>query len=209
MDQTPTPAPSGDRYGDLFGTPTPHAARKPDPLSYGAPREKPSSYTAYEQPDDSGYVIGSSLDAVTFDTAPSRGGQKVSINHIDDEWLREAIERVELIQQSFPIQAHIEYSQEANLPFTLVVQRATPAMAVRVMVTYIEFLAAIGTPPRGRIQLINVRQLGRTFYRNVLSALEPYFPNSAEVAADEPDMVDIIFHEPHPGWSRYPTLPLQ
>jgi len=127
---------------------------------------------------------------------------------IEDPWLREALAKAEALVGSYPAQAYLEFSQEPHLPFTLVIARATPAMAVRAMVNFVEFLASIYTPPRARIELVNVAHLDRSFDQNVQAALEPYFGANVEVEAD-PGRVDILFTDPDPGWGAYPTLPTQ
>jgi hypothetical protein len=127
---------------------------------------------------------------------------------IEEAWLREALAKAEALVGSYPAQAYLEFSQEPHLPFTLVIARATPAMAVRAMVNFVEFLASIYTPPRARIELVNVAHLDRSFDQNVQAALEPYFGANVEVEAD-PGRVDILFTDPDPGWGAYPTLPMQ
>jgi hypothetical protein len=127
---------------------------------------------------------------------------------IDEEWLQEAVTRADALVRSFPQQVYITYSAEPHLPFTLVVSRATPAVAVRSMVSFVAFLASIATPPRARIELIGVAHLDRTFHKNVEAALEPHFSGNVEVEPN-PGRVDIRFNEPDPQWGAYPTLPLR
>lgn len=130
-----------------------------------------------------------------------------SWGRVDEPWLEDAIEKAEILAESFPVQAHMEFSVEPGLPFTLVLKRATPAMAVRAMVSYVEFLASIHTPPRARVVLQSVPHLDRSFHRNVMAALEPYFPDTADVQPHA-GRVDIEFLAPDPGWEHYPYLPL-
>ncbi|HHO52995.1 MAG TPA: hypothetical protein ENK18_19490 [Deltaproteobacteria bacterium] len=127
---------------------------------------------------------------------------------IPDRWLREALTSAEHLVRTFPDQAHIEYSQEPNLPFTLVISQATPAMAVRAMVNFVEFLASVYTPPRARIELIHVAHLDRSFHKNVEAALEPYFANNV-VVEPSAGRIDIRFTDPDPGWGQYPMLPMR
>lgn len=148
--------------------------------------------------------------------APSRGGASAPpplqrpfprLGPINESWLAEAVEKAEKLQRSFPIQAHLELSQEPHLPFTLVIARATPAMAVRAMVNFVEFLAQISTPPRARIELVNIPHLDRSFHKNVEAALEPYFQGNVEVEPN-PGRVDILFTDPDPQWGNWSTLPV-
>jgi hypothetical protein len=127
---------------------------------------------------------------------------------IDEDWLKEAVTRAEALVRSFPQQVYLTYSAEPHLPFTLVVARATPAVAVRSMVSFVAFLASIATPPRARIELIGVAHLDRTFHKNVEAALEPHFSGNVEVEPN-PGRVDIRFNEPDPQWGAYPTLPMR
>ncbi|MEQ1505745.1 MAG: hypothetical protein ABMB14_26155, partial [Myxococcota bacterium] len=126
---------------------------------------------------------------------------------IADDWLTEAIGKAEGLLRSLPPQATLELSREPNLPFTLVISRATPATAVRAMVMFVEFLAGIATPPRARIELAGVAHLDRSFHKNVEAALEPYFGANLEVRPG-PGQVDIRFTDPDPVWAAYPRLPI-
>ena len=127
---------------------------------------------------------------------------------IPDQWLRDAVGKAEQLVRNFPVQAEIAYSVEPNLPFTLRINGATPAMSVRAMVNLVEFLAGIYTPPRARIELHQVAHLDKSFHRNVEAALEPYFANNVIVEAG-PGRVDVRFTDPDPGWGQYPHLPLR
>ena len=127
---------------------------------------------------------------------------------IPDRWLREALTKSEQLVRNFPVNAHIGYSKEPNLPFTLVIDGATPANAVRAMVNFVEFLAGIYTPPRARIELIDVAHLDKNFHRSVEAALEPYFSNNVFVDARD-GRIDIQFTDPDPGWGEYPNLPMR
>lgn len=127
---------------------------------------------------------------------------------VDEPWLEDAIQKSELLASGFPVQARLLFSAEPALPFSLVLERATPAMAVRAMVSYIEFLASISTPPRARIQLRSVPHLDRSFHRNVEAALEPYFADRVKVIR-QAEHIDIEFSDSDPAWREYPLLPME
>ncbi len=127
---------------------------------------------------------------------------------VDDPWLEDAIQKVEMLASGFPVQARLWFSPEEGLPFALILERATPAMAVRAMVSYVEFLASISTPPKARIILRSVPHLDRSFHRNVEAALEPYFPDNV-VVTRTPQHIDITFSTPEPAWNDYPWLPYE
>jgi hypothetical protein len=148
-----------------------------------------------------GYVLGPGLDGDATSYKPPRWGQ------INEPWLLDAIRKSEDLGRRYPVQAFIEYSAEPDLPFTLVLERATPAMAVRAMVEFVGFLASIATPKRARIELRNVVHLDRSFYRSVMSAMEPYFPDTVDIRQSG-YRVEITFLEPERCWSRVPLLPL-
>ena len=78
---------------------------------------------------------------------------------------------------------------------------------LRAMVNFVEFLATISTPPRARIELVNIPHLDRSFHKNVEAALEPYFQGNVEVEPT-PGRVDILFTEPDPQWGEWATLPV-
>ncbi len=141
-------------------------------------------------------------------TMPLAGPTATKWGRIEDPWLEAALSKAESLAEEFPVQAHLEYSQETHLPFSLVIARATPAIAVRAMISFVEFLASIETPPRARIELKSAANLDRSFHRNVEAALEPYFGDHLEVEA-EPGRVEIVFHRPDPSWQDYPILPME
>lgn len=189
------PSLTADRSGGLFSTPRPAA------VSDEAPTQTPL---------DAIVVLDDEEEVPTFiaNSFPSQDRKVPVWESIPDRWLREALTSAEHLVRTFPDQAHIEYSQEPNLPFTLVISQATPAMAVRAMVNFVEFLASIYTPPRARIELIHVAHLDRSFHKNVEAALEPYFANNV-VVEPNPGRVDIQFTDPDPGWGQYPMLPMR
>jgi hypothetical protein len=137
----------------------------------------------------------------------SKGAEIPTWGVIDDPWLEEAIERAEGLTEDLPAQAHLDFSQEDHLPFALVIHGATPAVAVRAMVSYIEFLSTIPTPQKGRIELKTNSNLDRSFHRNVEAALEPYYDDKFLVDI-EPGRVEITFSEPDPQWDDHPMLPM-
>jgi hypothetical protein len=127
---------------------------------------------------------------------------------VDEPWLEDAIQKSEILATGFPVQARLQFSSEPNLPFALVLERATPAMAVRAMVSFVEFLASISTPPKARIVLRSVPHLDRSFHRNVEAALEPYFGDKAQVIRDN-DKIEIKFLEWDTVWKDHPFLPFE
>ena len=147
-----------------------------------------------------GFVLGD-------DGAPTDAGDLEGWDGIREEWLIDALEKAEILAESFPVQARLELNQAAGLPFTLILERATPAMAVRAMMAYVEFLASIAVPPKARVELVSIPHLDRSFHRNIKAALEPYFPGTAEVQKKN-DYVDIVFREPDLRWAKYPFIPI-
>ena len=213
-----TPETGVDRHpkgspGNMFGTPPP-VNRSQDDLSYGTPADGGGSDFAHTNTNNGSDSGGMLPDIV--DKSPAYSGAASHSNRdafpqwgrIDDMWLEEALQKAEDMAREFPTQARLEFSQEAHLPFTLIISRSTPAMAVRSMVAYVEFLASICTPPRARIELQSVAALDRSFHRNVESALAPYFSGKFTVEA-EPGRVEILFKSPDPGWQDYPMLPIR
>jgi hypothetical protein len=123
-------------------------------------------------------------------------------------WLSDVMGKAQSLQRSFPVQARLGLSREPNLPFTLVIDHASPAVAVRAMVSFVEFLAGIPVPPRARIDMVGVAHLDRSFHKNVEAALEPYFKDRTELVPGVGN-VEIRFSAPDPAWSGLPTLPLE
>ena len=166
---------------------------------------------SYSTPDDeiSGVVY---IDEAAPYAAEDEGFEQRYSTHlpvfaVDGEpFLQDAIEKAEILASGYPVQAYLEFSVEPGLPFVLVLERATPALAVRSMVEYVEFLASIATPPRGRIVMRSIAHLDRSFHRNVLAALEPYFGDGVDVE-QRSDVVEIVFAESDPNWNRFPEIP--
>ena len=138
---------------------------------------------------------------------PTELGSPVSLQAIRDDWLKELVGRAQTLAASFPPQVRLEFSQEENVPFSLVVSRATPAMAVRSLIEFVELLASGPVPPQARIELIGVPQLDKTFHRNVQAALEPHFEDRFNFE-NEPGRIEIFFTDPDPRWNRWPLLPV-
>ncbi|MBT3221720.1 MAG: hypothetical protein HN348_21795 [Proteobacteria bacterium] len=198
-------------FGQIFGTPVPGARE----LSYGSP-SKAEEYGELDRIDLNQSSFGTDYDDEPDNRVTSgnvgygiqpQSGRLPRWGPIPHTWLAQAIEGAEALSQALPMQAHLEFSTEDDLPFTLVIKRANPALAVRTMMSFVEFLANIPTPPRARIRAMSASSMDRTFHHNVISALEPYFPDSAEIDYDS-DQVDIIFLEPHRSWGEYPRLPI-
>ena len=199
-------APTGEHYCDPDPTPVvPEADALSTETSWSDLDTQVDTYAITDTPD----IVDSAPGGYVSHTPHASAGS-TDIPHwgrVDEPWLEDAIQKAETLAEGFPIQAHLEFSNEPGLPFTLVLQRATPAMAVRAMVSYVEFLASISTPPRARVVLRSVPHLDRSFHRNVQAALEPYFPGTAEVTAGS-GRVDITFVQPDADWSEYPDLPI-
>lgn len=122
-----------------------------------------------------------------------------------EPWLQGTIQKVHELANTFPIQARIEFDQERGTPFTLRLERATPAMTLRATIAFVEFLASIPTPLLARIDIAPI-QVDRIFYRNVMSAIEPHFPDNC--ALDREDSAVLLkFTTPDARWARYPKLP--
>jgi hypothetical protein len=189
-----------------------------------APEPMPNMYDIPEMQEDDGFGAAP-IKAVPSALQPTRpgaglassGGQGFEQRYathfpqwgaVDDPWLEDAIQKCELLATGFPVQARIWFSPEERMPFALILERATPAMAVRAMVSYVEFLASISTPPKARIVLRSVPHLDRSFHRNVEAALEPYFADKVTVTR-KAEMIDITFTTPDPGWNDYPWLPYE
>lgn len=219
-----TPDP-GDRgrapQQHIFGTP-PAAGRS---LSYAAAEEvappagagllrrhrpvslEPTSARDLNPAQRSSYVSPSAEPPPTRQHVPRASRAFPRWAPIEDPWLEDAISKAEMMAVGLPEQAHLQFSQETHLPFTLILARATPAISMRAVLSYVEFLASIATPPRARIEMANVPQLDPEFHRNVAAALEPYFGDRVDV---EPEIgrIEIIFKEPDASWQDYPVLPI-
>lgn len=192
-------------YRPPGSAPTPPAAShrtdvpSDTPNSYN--RSAQGSYTLQTE------TIGDPATGGSFE-GPATSWSGPRFAQVDEPWLNDALQKSQALSRRYPVQAFLEYSVEPDLPFTLVLERATPAMAVRAMVDFVGFLASISPPRRARIELRSVVHLDRSFYRSVMSAMEPYFPDTVEVR-QQGYRVEITFLEPDRNWARYPILPIE
>ena len=189
----------------IFGTPPPHNGRGDD----DAMPDIIESNTGYS----ASHLVSEIESGDENEDAPTVIGTKhkgalPKWGAISDPWLEEAIERVEELSALLPLQAHMRFSEETHLPFTLVIARATPAVAVKALVSFVDFLGAVPTPPRARIELNASPGLDRSFHRNVEAALQPIYGDDFEVDL-EPGRVEVVFTQPDVGWQDYPVLPMR
>jgi hypothetical protein len=124
-----------------------------------------------------------------------------------EPWMAEAVMLAQSLQRSFPAQAEIRLSARDDVPFSLRLSRASPAMAVRAMVNFVEFLATIPTPPMALIELDSASSLDRSFQKNVEAALEPYFKGAVAVVGTETE-IELRFAAPDVRWSTWRRLPI-
>lgn len=224
-----TPLGAAPRMGTPIGstlrnhapTPPPGPSREPAPMREAVPSPLVDDVVSIEEDTDQFYdgpLVGDEAGVLedTDGGQPSTGyaleadAEPTDVDQwegVREDWLLDALEKAEILTENFPIQARLELNQDPGLPFTLVLERATPAMAVRAMMAYVEFLASVALPPKGRVELVSIPHLDRSFHRNVQAALEPYFPGTADVIKRE-DHVDIVFKEPDLRWAKYPYIPI-
>lgn len=168
---------------------------------------RPVSAAPAAAPAPASPMVEDMSDVVALDDGDApEGGTR--FGPIRDAWLRSVVEQGEALAASFPPQVRLEYSQEENVPFSLVISRATPAMAVRSLLQFVEFLASGPVPQQARIELVGVPQLDKSFHRNVQAALEPHFGDRFQFE-NEPGRIEIFFTEPDPRWQAWPMLPVQ
>ena len=175
--------------GPATGTPLPEP-RIPGARPRGALRDGPSSLPEHQ------------TDAT--DLAPAARRESFRAPRGGDV-MGAILEKAQEVAASFPVQVRLDFGQEDDLPLTLVISRATPAMAIRALLQYVELLAKIPTPPRARVELLGVPQVANTFHRNVQAALEPHFGDAFEFE-NEPGRIEITFAQPDPVWKGAPRL---
>ena len=189
-------APSGDplkpRIGDAQGQ---------------VPRPAPRLPVAV---DDLSEALGAHADRDTTvdDERPvSTRARSLPIRPVASEgWLIDVVERSRALASLLPPQIRLEYNQEEGVPFTLVMSRATPAMAVRAMMQFADFLAGIPTPPGTCVELSGVGNLDRTFASAVSTALDRHFP-SGYLVESEPGRISVLFDTPDPAWEGVAEVP--
>ncbi len=205
----PARSPLATRGGTPLGAPPQDTARRaathrPPPAQPSARDEQARKLAALSRLDP----VDTEPDDEFEDEAVTVLGAHAAGTAEEQElrWVSVIVAKAQTLARHLPAQAQMAFSQEPHLPFTLVIARATPTVAVRAMMSFVEFLASIPTPPRARIELVEVSHLDRSFHRNVQAALEPHFDRNVIV---EPNAgrVDIQFTDPDPRWGRHPTLP--
>ena len=182
----------------------PSASKVFDTSSYVVDDERDQPTATTHRPDVQ-YVVDTVSQQGAFDRPVA--SDVPALARVNEEWLQDAITKATVLARSFPMQARLEFSQDEHLPFTLVLERATPAMAVRAMMAYVEFMSTIATPRRGRIELVSVAHLDRTFHRNVRAACTPYFEQEVHIK-NEPGRIELAFDGADARWDRYPRLPV-
>ena len=126
---------------------------------------------------------------------------------VSERWMSEALERCHTLATQLPVQAAIQFNEDENLPFTLMMERASPAIAARAVLAYAEFLSKIATPARGRVDLAAVPHVANNFRRSVVAALEPHFGDNVEITK-RGDVFELTFRRPDPCWADFPKLPI-
>ena len=212
---TPAPAnrtsvPRAASLGD-FPSPLVTLTESPSPISSATPVSDPRSGSAGMPPSmtttgGDEYVIG--IDAAPPTNFDGHDREIPEFGPIEEDWMRDVLEQSVALAHAFPIQAKLRYSEAAGLPFTLTLERATPAMAIRAMVSFVEFLARVPTPPRARIDLSRIPYIDRGFHRNVQMALQPYFADDFSIT-QENGVIDVRFSVPERRWMNHPYLPIE
>ncbi|MEO0602061.1 MAG: hypothetical protein AAF211_11540 [Myxococcota bacterium] len=208
----PARAPRNTRGGTPLGAPPQETGRRA-----AASRATPPSLPGPSARDEQARKLAALSRLEPTETEPDEDFEDDAVtvlgSHVagtpeeqEQRWVSLIVAKAQSLSRHLPAQAQMAFSQEPHLPFTLVIARATPTVAVRAMMSFVEFLANIPTPPRARIELVQVSHLDRSFHRNVQAALEPHFDRNV-VVEHNAGRVDIQFTDPDPRWGRHPHLP--
>ncbi len=96
--------------------------------------------------------------------------------------------------------AKLRVDAQEGVPFTLVLDRATPEQARRALETFAGFLASVPRPPRARVQLKDCEPGGVPWNRQVQGALKPFFPLGSYRVVSQISWVDVVFDHPNEAW---------
>jgi len=191
---------TGSRHRDITDE-RPHSTTTPNYLF------EPSSAA---QTKDETYTIGvgtpTNQSKKRVFSAPNRT-RIPQWEDIDEAWLKTAIESAVSLAKSFPIQAYMEFSPELDLPFELVIERATPAVINHAILEFVKFLSCIAVPSTARISLKNIAHINPAMCRVVASALDTHCDAQCEVSQAGSE-ITIAFLEPDTRWKRYSRLPI-
>lgn len=98
-------------------------------------------------------------------------------------------------------QGRLRLDEAPGLPFTLVLRGATMEQARRRIELYAGLLAAIPTPPRGRVYVESSPDVTMSHQLLVAAAFKPHHPADSFVARASGGAVDIVFSRPDPRWA--------
>lgn len=94
----------------------------------------------------------------------------------------------------------LRFDEAVGLPFTLRLRQATVEQARRRLEAYVAMLAAIPTPPKGRVYLESSPDVQVAPHHLVGAAMKRHFPAEAYQVLNHGNGVDIVFLHPDPRW---------
>lgn len=94
----------------------------------------------------------------------------------------------------------LRFDEAVGLPFTLRLRQATVEQARRRIEAYVACLAAIPTPPKGRVYLESSPDVQIAPQHLVGAAMKRHFPAEAYQVLRHGHGVDIVFLDPDPRW---------
>lgn len=98
-------------------------------------------------------------------------------------------------------QGRLRFDEAPGLPFALVLRGATTEQARRRVELYAGLLAAMPTPPRGRVYLESCPDVTMSHQTLVAAAFKPHHPADSFVVRASTGAVDIVFSHPDPRWA--------
>lgn len=98
-------------------------------------------------------------------------------------------------------QGRLRFDEAPGLPFALVLRGATTEQARRRVELYAGLLAAMPTPPRGRVYLESCPDVTMSHQTLVAAAFKPHHPADSFVVRASTGAVDIVFSHPDPRWT--------
>lgn len=141
----------------------------------------------------------------TLKGLPAKDGLDNSLG-LNEEWLIQTLKQADDLNSRFPIQVSIAYSPEKDVPFAVMIERATLGVINEAILEFVVFLDSIPTPPKALIQLVNMEHVSQKLPLTVVTAMDAHCAATADINQIDSE-IHIHFVSPDSCWKRFPFLP--
>ncbi|MFT5682071.1 MAG: hypothetical protein ACI8RZ_002989 [Myxococcota bacterium] len=131
-------------------------------------------------------------------------GVKPTISPTAKDWVSDVIGRAQAL--TLEDGASIKLDVGSDIPFTLHLERVTPAGERRSLDAFSTFLSTIPTPKRAKVLFIGSNATGVPRQHAVRGSLRRVFHATAFQVVAQQSEVDVLFFTPDPCWADRPFL---